>query len=413
MAVRTWRFARHAAPVVVVAAVLALVPALVAPVATAQSLGGLRAQASQLEARIQAMGLQEASLSERYDGARYALSRTEEKVSRAREDLKAALAAEGRARGVLRSEAIDAYVSGSGGSVALAPLSSANQSLLRAEYEQTLANSQTDAIDSYETASLGAATAGRLLEAQEKLQTADLRSIAADRSQVQASADRLDQLLASDKGRIGAIIAAQQAAQRRAAERAAQLRIQQARQAAAAAAAAQQARQAAAAAAQQASNVEASGSTGAGGSTVSGGGVPTGGGSGTPAAGGSGGGSGSTPPPASSAAAVAVAAAESRVGDPYVWGAAGPSSFDCSGLVMWAYEQAGIQLPHFSGAQYADTVHIPMSDLQPGDLVFFSNPDIHVAMYVGNGMIIQAPYTGAYVEIVPMYSGFALASRVE
>jgi cell wall-associated NlpC family hydrolase len=107
-----------------------------------------------------------------------------------------------------------------------------------------------------------------------------------------------------------------------------------------------------------------------------------------------------------------VAAAESRVGDPYVFGAAGPSAFDCSGLVMWAYAQVGISLPHFSGAQYADTTHIPMSDLQPGDLVFPSDPGQHVAMYVGGGMIVEAAHTGVPVHVVPMYSWFVLASRV-
>ncbi len=386
------------------AAVL-LASALMAPVAAAQvlgsqvlgsqSLGSLRAEASQLEARIQTLGLQEAALSERYDGARYALSLTESRLARARGNLRAALSAEGRARGVLRTEAVDAYVSGSGGSGGLQALSSANESLLRAEYEETLASSQSDAMDSYEAASLAAATAGRLMRRQEQLQAAGLRSIAADRSKVQASADQLDQLLASDKGRIGAMLAAEAAAQRAAAERAAQARLRQLRAAAAAAAAAA----ASATRATDAPVVTTSGSSGV---------SDPGGGTGSSAPG-----AGFTPPPSSSAAAVAVAAAESRVGDPYVWGASGPNSFDCSGLVMWAYEQAGIQLPHFSGAQYADTVHIPMSDLQPGDLVFFSNPDIHVAMYVGNGMIIQAPYTGAYVEIVPMYSGFTLASRVE
>jgi len=107
-----------------------------------------------------------------------------------------------------------------------------------------------------------------------------------------------------------------------------------------------------------------------------------------------------------------VAAAESRIGDPYVWGAAGPSAFDCSGLVMWAYAQAGVYLPHFSGAQYDDTMHIPMSDLQPGDLVFPADPGQHVAMYIGNGEVVQAPYTGADVQIIPLTGWFVLASRV-
>jgi cell wall-associated NlpC family hydrolase len=107
-----------------------------------------------------------------------------------------------------------------------------------------------------------------------------------------------------------------------------------------------------------------------------------------------------------------VAAAESRVGDWYQWGAAGPNTFDCSGLVMWAYEQVGISLPHFSGGQYADTTHIPMSALEPGDLVFPADPSQHVAMYVGGGMIVEAPYTGAQVHIIPLSSFFVLASRV-
>jgi cell wall-associated NlpC family hydrolase len=108
-----------------------------------------------------------------------------------------------------------------------------------------------------------------------------------------------------------------------------------------------------------------------------------------------------------------VAAAESRVGDPYVWGAAGPDEFDCSGLVMWAYAQAGVSLPHYSGSQFSETVEIPMTDLEPGDLVFPSDPGQHVAMYIGNGEIVQAPYTGADVQIVALTSFFVLASRVE
>ena len=122
----------------------------------------------------------------------------------------------------------------------------------------------------------------------------------------------------------------------------------------------------------------------------------------------------SAPPPVGSGAAGAVAAAESRVGDPYVWGAAGPGAFDCSGLVMWAYAQVGISLPHFSGAQYADTTHIPMSELEPGDLVFPADPGQHVAMYVGNGDDRRgALHRGRRAHRGPMSSWFVLASRVE
>jgi cell wall-associated NlpC family hydrolase len=100
------------------------------------------------------------------------------------------------------------------------------------------------------------------------------------------------------------------------------------------------------------------------------------------------------------------------VGDSYAFGAAGPTSFDCSGLVMWAYAQVGISLPHFSGALYADTTHISMSQLEPGDLVFPADPGQHVAMYVGGGMIVEAADYGIPIHIVPMGSWFVLASRV-
>ena len=108
-----------------------------------------------------------------------------------------------------------------------------------------------------------------------------------------------------------------------------------------------------------------------------------------------------------------MAAAETQLGVPYEWGGATPGvGFDCSGLVMWAYAQVGISLPHSSGDQFADGTQIPMSDLEPGDLVFFSDPGQHVAMYVGNGNIIEAPDTGSVVHIVPMYSEFVLAVRI-
>jgi peptidoglycan DL-endopeptidase CwlO len=114
-------------------------------------------------------------------------------------------------------------------------------------------------------------------------------------------------------------------------------------------------------------------------------------------------------PPPSSRAGVAVRAALSRIGDPYVWGAAGPNTFDCSGLVMWAWAQAGVSLPHFTGSQMAATEPIPISQLQPGDLVFVwgpgegGGPPGHVGMYIGGGQMVHAPHTGATVTTVSIY----------
>ncbi len=103
----------------------------------------------------------------------------------------------------------------------------------------------------------------------------------------------------------------------------------------------------------------------------------------------------------------------SRVGDPYVWGAAGPNAFDCSGLVMWAYAQVGISLLHFTGDQWNEGEHISRDQLEPGDLVFFFSDLSHVGMYVGNGLMVDAPTFGIPVHVEPIYwSAFAGAVRI-
>jgi peptidoglycan DL-endopeptidase CwlO len=102
-----------------------------------------------------------------------------------------------------------------------------------------------------------------------------------------------------------------------------------------------------------------------------------------------------------------------RIGDPYVWGAAGPSSFDCSGLVVWAYAQIGISLEHFTGDLWNEGEHISRSELEPGDLVFFY-PDIgHVGIYVGDGMMVDAPTFGQDVQVQPvMWNVYVGAVRI-
>lgn len=103
----------------------------------------------------------------------------------------------------------------------------------------------------------------------------------------------------------------------------------------------------------------------------------------------------------------------SKVGDMYLWGAAGPDRFDCSGLVMWAYAHVGIQLDHFTGDQWNEGVHISRSQLEPGDLVFFF-PDIgHVGLYIGNGLMVDAPQTGQPVQVQGVFwSAYVGAVRI-
>ncbi|MFK4154560.1 NlpC/P60 family protein [Streptomyces fungicidicus] len=106
--------------------------------------------------------------------------------------------------------------------------------------------------------------------------------------------------------------------------------------------------------------------------------------------------------PASGRAAAAVAAARSALGKPYVWGASGPSSFDCSGLVQWSYAQAGVGLPRTSQAQRYAGRQVPLSEARPGDLVVYRSDASHVGMYMGNGQVIHAPYPGAPVRYDPV-----------
>ena len=235
--------------------------------------------------------------------------------------------------------------------------------------------------------------------------------------------------------------AARRAAERRAAEAA--RRAEQARQEAAARAA-EQARQAAAEQARQAEEKRnadeaaaaaraaesssgssgspssgSSGSSSGGGSPSTdnggggGGGAASGnqGGSSSPDNGGGGGGGGSADPVPSgsssgsvSGAQAAIAFARAQIGKPYEWAADGPSTFDCSGLTMRAWEQGGVSLPHYSVAQYEQSEKVAISDLRPGDLVFFASGSdyhsiYHVGLYLGDGLMIEAPYTGEDVRV--------------
>ncbi|WP_433146717.1 NlpC/P60 family protein [Actinomadura nitritigenes] len=101
-------------------------------------------------------------------------------------------------------------------------------------------------------------------------------------------------------------------------------------------------------------------------------------------------------------AAEALRYAMSKLGSPYVWGAAGPTTFDCSGLTMWAYKQVGINLPHYTGSQWNAGTHVSESQMQPGDLIFFYSDLHHMGMYVGGGKMIHAPHTGDVVRIASL-----------
>jgi peptidoglycan DL-endopeptidase CwlO len=409
--------------VVVILAALTSAGLAVVPSAGADQLSNERAYAQELTTQIAALGVREAALGEQYDAGVVALQQANARVAAAAKALTSAKVSQRKTVVLLRQDAVQAYVGGGpalelAGPVALANL---NQALLRQELEQTFASHETDALDSFQFAAAEESTAQAALVVARNADRQRLAGLETDRQQVLAAQNNLVGVQQQVKGQIASLVAEIQREQELAAQQAEDARLarqkaaeqaaaEQAAAAAQAQAAAQQAAQEVAlqqqqqqeqqqaeqqaAQERQAAAIPADTSSVTSVTTTT---VPV---------------ESSPVPSESSAAAEAVAAAESRVGDPYVWGAAGPTAFDCSGLVMWAYEQAGISLPHYSGAQFADTTQIPMSDLEPGDLVFPANPGEHVAMYVGNGEIVQAPYTGADVQIVPLSSFFVLASRV-
>jgi len=119
-------------------------------------------------------------------------------------------------------------------------------------------------------------------------------------------------------------------------------------------------------------------------------------------------------PAPSSLGSSAVAVAASRNGAPFVWGAAGPWAFDCSGLTMWTYGQFGRYLPHNTNSQYWAVAHVSQGAKVPGDLIFFGSPGAvyHEGIYAGNNMIWHAPSSGDHVRLAPIWTSAYMVGRV-
>lgn len=108
------------------------------------------------------------------------------------------------------------------------------------------------------------------------------------------------------------------------------------------------------------------------------------------------------PAPARAVGSIAVKAALTRLGDPYVWAAAGPDAFDCSGLVVWSFQQAGMSLPHSSQALAAGGQPVPLEQMQPGDVITYYSDASHVGLYVGGDRMVHASTYGVPVAVVPV-----------
>ncbi len=370
--------------------------------ASADQISDAKAQAAAIDAKIQSIDAQRQQLTGQVTQADYQLSQLKAQIAAGQAQMAKDQAEVNKDQSQLRGEAISDYVSsGTSNQVTQIFTSNANTSGIRSEYTSIATGNVTDTIDHLHTAQSQLQATQTALVQHQTQATAARNSLVGAENQAASLAGQYQSTLDSVNSNIQKLVEQQQAAQAAAAK--------------AAQTAAFNAKLAAAQASAQAQAARSQSGSGGGGSGGSGGG---GGG----AAGGGGGGGGSVapapsgpPPPLASGAAGAVQAALSMVGVPYVWGGDTPAGFDCSGLVQWAYGQVGISLPHFSGAQYEDTTHISLGDIEPGDLLFYGpGGSEHVAMYVGGGSMIEAPYTGASVWVTGVRTGsdFAGVGRV-
>jgi cell wall-associated NlpC family hydrolase len=346
--------------------------------AAADQLSDAQAQASQLTAQIAAQTNQMSALDEQYDQAQLRAAQLDQQVQGAQAQLAQTQSQVNSLEAQLRRQAIAAYIEGQPSSNLAVVLGSTEQNLaLRQHYLDTAAGNETDTIDDLHLAREVLKARELALEVDQNQAHQAVEQVGSARQAVAAEAAQAQATLSQVKGQIATLVSQQQAAE----------------------AAQRQAQAQAAAAQQQASHDAGGGGAQPGGSN---GGPGTGEGSG----GGGGGGAPAPPPgpaPSGSGGGAAVAAAESYLGVPYVWGGASRAGVDCSGLVMLAWEAAGVSLSHSSEAQFGEVTQISASDLEPGDLVFYGDGPSHVAMYVGGGSVIQALETGTVVQIDSMY----------
>ena len=354
---------------VAAASIAGLTPASVAYAANASS--STTAAIGQAQQKLDALNLQADQAVEAYDQAQNELATAAAKATAAKSLVAKAQGQVDAAKSQLRVLAASEYMHG-GGSTALAVLLSENP---------TTFLHQTD-----------------LLQQVNRYQSAGLVKMINANRQLLAAQTSADQLLAGQKKAMAAVVARKAAAEKIVnAQQALLAKLQnQAKQeqiAAAAAARAQAVQQQAASRALSRTPVRVASSTG--------GAVPVVAPPAPPA------------PPAGASGNVAAVRryAYAQLGKPYVFGAAGPNAFDCSGLTMRAWQAGGVSLAHSSVAQQSEGARVPLSAMQPGDLVFWGNPSYHVAIYIGGGRIIAAPHTGTVVQIQGLWGSPSMAVR--
>jgi cell wall-associated NlpC family hydrolase len=365
------------------------------PAPNQSQINSTTSQVQKIEASLAQEEQQASVLDDRYDTAVQNMQAAQHAAMALSATLQRTKAAVTADRRQLSIDAVEAYEYGTPVSgLASFFSSSATQAQSRTQYTNTVVGNLTKAENTLQ------ASEARLVSEQQQQQAAE--------AQAQQQAQQAQQLYAQNQQESAATKATLQQVQGQLAQEVAQAAVEEAQAEAAAAAraaSAAAAQRAAAAAAAAASVANAVGGSGAGAAA-------------TKAANKAGGGytgpvSGS--PSGDSAQVAAVQAAESQLGVPYVWGGEQPGvGFDCSGLVQWAWSQAGVYIPRTTETQWPSVPHVSLTALEPGDLLYYYNLDgdnqvDHVVMYVGSGpygsdTIIQAPFTGATVEYAPLFT---------
>ncbi len=333
------------------------------PASADPSISGDQAQISQIQATINSYNQKLNVLSENYDAAQIRVQQESAQVAAANDKLASDKASEVSTEGILRKEAVTSFIDDGRVSTLDSIMSGgANDIAVKSFYLNVTANQEQSTISSLQAEQRNIAKEQAVYQQALAIDQQSLAQASADKNAALQAQGAEQSLLASVKGNLATLLAQQQAAEQAAREAAAQAAYRSQQQAAAAA--------------------QSSGG-GDGGSSYQG---PN-----------------PTAPPVSGAAGIAVRTAYSVLGKPYIWGGEGPDGDDCSGLTAYAWSQAGVSLPHGSIAQYYDTTRISASQLQPGDLVFYSPPgDValgHVTIYIGGGQVIGADTFGTYIHI--------------
>ncbi len=415
--------ATSAAVAAIALATIMILSVLTPTVSTADELRDKQAEAAQIADQLDALQMRLMELSGEFETAKAHLAEAEEGAAAAQEQSDSANSELQRISAELRTFSVGAYVTGGDDPIIDVIIkSSGDVAPQKQGYIQITSGTRKDMLDRYKTIKTKADADGeRLASAQAEVQ-ARLASLQQSQGEAKKAVERQSEIKAKIDGELGELVAQEQ--QRRA-EQAARVAEEQAVRATAQAGV---------------------GTNTAGSTTPSATGPTTPGtntsGTNTPAPNTPG---PATPPPTTPSpsnpppttpppvtpqppttpppttpppppattgvrptAQAAVNAGMSKIGSPYLWAGAGPNVFDCSGFTMWAWAQAGVSLPHYSGAQYTKSRRITIAEAQPGDLIFFWAPGAggdpsHVGLYIGGNKMVHSPSAGNYVRVDSIY----------